>query len=177
VKRLEDYLYYHEIGPPDIKIYLGDMIASWYNTRNKEMLWVNEKVTNKVLNILKSVRELANKAGIGLEIKFPSKVEELGHYAYTRISECVRFVVLKNQSDTTLTETQQIMNHQTSRLLAVDATWSLTGDLLASQRWLKRAVLSVAWLLKRLEKCRLTVNEDTCFLVSIRTEQGYARYA
>ena len=153
------------------------MIASWYNTHNKEMLWDREKVISKLKNILTSERELANKAGIGLVIKFLSRVVGQGLCDFTVKSEYAQFVVQKNQSDTTLMETQQIMNRQTSRLLAVNATWNLMGDWLASQRWLKRIVLSVAWSLKRLEKCKLTVNEDTCFLVSMRTGQGYANYA
>lgn len=176
MKSLADYLYYEEENP-SIRIYLGDMIASWYNTLiTRGYLWVNEKVISKLQNISQSVKGLVIRAGIGLGIKFPKKVAEQELCDYIKILGLALFVGTKNQNDIILTETPLTMINQTLKLLVENAIWSLMEDLQNLQRWLLKQVLSVEQLLEKLSLCKPIVNEVIYFQELIQVEREYAKY-
>lgn len=176
-KQLEDYLFYEEKNP-DIKIYCGDMFASWYNMLiTRRMLWVRKKVTSNRKNILKNGSVLARSTTLGKATLFLKKVVGRGLCACLKLSGLAQYAEVRNQSAITSTETRQITIRQTSKSPAENAIWSLMAGWLGLQRWQKRLAQSVKLLPERLGKCRRIASVGMSFQALMQMEREYVEFA
>ena len=178
MKTLDDYLYYEE-KDPDIKIYCGDLTTSWYNKLiTRRELWGKKKAINNRKNTSKSVSELVKRIINGWVIQFQKKAGEQGLSGFIKTSGLVQSVVIKNQKGITLTGIHLIMIFQILKSLVESATWLLMAVSKSFTKWRRKEKgFMDAWLHWKKLSNEHIVKEDTSFLVLMRTEREYARFA
>lgn len=178
MKKLDDYLYYEE-KDPDLKIYCGDLMASWYNIPiTRRWLWDREKATSSQKNMLQSGCVMEKNIIVGWAIQLLKRVVGQEHCDCLKTLARVPFVAIQNLKGITLTETPPIMIRQTLKSLVGSATWLLINVSQILSKWLKKQKASTdGWLLWKKSVKKLIVLEGMNTLALIKRGLGYAAFA